>query len=231
MASSADEAAALKRNVVHQTRLKLALRQLDRDRSLRIREINKDTQVFLHRLGESKKRVGLPDLKTAPSQTRAASAPVRQRDRQKTTVDTKELERRTATVTPQNSNHSIVTKPSYQLGNSDQRFAGRFSSARSLSTSALCPPIRRNETPSHDPETRTPRTPNDLTISPRSSTKTRKEVRFSLPSYYPNEDEQLETPRTPSPIVSKGIGLMRIKNTVDKPSRRYSASHVRSRYL
>lgn len=230
MASSADEAAALKRNVVHQTRLKLALRQLDRDRSLRIREINKDTQVFLHRLGESKKRVGLPDLKTAASQTRAASAPVRQKDRQKTTVDTHEPERRIATATPQDSNYSIVTKPSYQLGNSDQRL-GRFSSARSLSTSALCPPIRRNETPSRDPETRTPRTPRDLTTSPRSSSKPRKEVRFSLPSYYPDDDDKLETPRTPSPIVSKGIGLMRIKNTVDRPSRRYSASHVRSRYL
>lgn len=226
MASSSDEAAALKRNVVHQTRLKLALRQLDRDRSLRIREINKDTQVFLHRLGESKKRVGLPDLKTA-SQARAASAPVRQKDRQKMIVNTKEPERRIVTPSQQDSNHPFVTKPSYQLANSDQRL-GRFSSSRSLSTSALCPPIKRNETPSRDSETRTPR---DSTISPRSSDKTRKEVRFSLPLQYTDDEDKLETPRTPSPIVTKGIGLLRIKNAVDRPSRRYSASHVRSKYL
>ncbi|XP_031551514.1 uncharacterized protein LOC116288812 [Actinia tenebrosa] len=227
MASSADEAAALKRNVVHQTRLKLALRQLDRDKSLRIREINKDAQVFLHRLGESKKKAGLPDLKTA-SQTRAASAPVRQKDRQRITVNSKEQERRIATSTrPQDSNHPFVTKPSYQLANSDQRL-GRFSSGRSLSTSSLCPPIKRNETPLRDHETQTPR---DSAITPTLN-RTRKEVRFSLPLDYADEEDKLETPRTPSPIVSKGIGLMRIKNTAqDRPSRRYSASHVRSKYL
>jgi hypothetical protein len=217
--ASSDEAAALKRNVVHQTRLKLALRQLDKDRSLRIREINKDTQVFLHRLGDSKKKVSLPDLRAA-SQQRVSSAPVRQ----KAFAVSKEPQRGTTSSTRQDSNHSFVTKQSYPLTNNDQRFR-RWSGSRSTSQS-LCPPIRRNETPSRDQETRTPR---DITITPRTS-KTQKEVRFSLPSQSTEEDQH-EAQRTPSPIVTKGIGLMKIQNSAERPFRRYSASHVRSRYL
>lgn len=49
MASSADEHSALKRNTVHQTRLSLELQQLEKDRSIRLREMEKASQVFARR--------------------------------------------------------------------------------------------------------------------------------------------------------------------------------------
>lgn len=79
MAASPDEAAAMKRNLVHQTRLKLALKQLERDRNVRLREMNKDEQVFLHRLGE-RQRTSLPsltELRLLPREGRITSAPTR----------------------------------------------------------------------------------------------------------------------------------------------------------
>lgn len=47
--SSADENSALKRNSVHQTRLSLELQQLERDRTTRMREMEKATQAFARR--------------------------------------------------------------------------------------------------------------------------------------------------------------------------------------
>lgn len=76
--ASPDEAAAMKRNLVHQTRLELALKQLDRDRSVRLREIDKDTQVFLHRLSERKRSLpSLSELHSMPCEGRITSAPAR----------------------------------------------------------------------------------------------------------------------------------------------------------
>lgn len=49
MTTSADENSALKRNSVHQTRLSLELQQLEKDRSIRLREMEKASQVFARR--------------------------------------------------------------------------------------------------------------------------------------------------------------------------------------
>lgn len=49
MTASADESSALKRNSVHQTRLSLELQQLEKDRSIRLREMQKASQVFARR--------------------------------------------------------------------------------------------------------------------------------------------------------------------------------------
>ena len=49
MTTSADEHSALKRNSVHQTRLSLELQQLEKDRSIRLREMQKASQVFARR--------------------------------------------------------------------------------------------------------------------------------------------------------------------------------------
>lgn len=49
MTSSVDENSALKRNSVHQTRLSLELQQLEKDRSIRLREMQKASQVFARR--------------------------------------------------------------------------------------------------------------------------------------------------------------------------------------
>jgi len=49
MTTSADESSALKRNTVHQTRLSLELQQLEKDRSIRLREMEKASQVFAKR--------------------------------------------------------------------------------------------------------------------------------------------------------------------------------------
>ena len=71
--ASIDEAAAIKRNSVHQTRLQLRLKQLEKDRSTRLRELSHDSQAFVKRLeyinSRRKSRTSLPVL------TRAASAP------------------------------------------------------------------------------------------------------------------------------------------------------------
>lgn len=88
--ASPDEAAAMKRNLVHQTRLELSLKQLDRDRSVRLREMDKDTQVFLTRLGEKARyRTSVPpltELTTLPSEGRITSAPAGRNRR--TTINT-----------------------------------------------------------------------------------------------------------------------------------------------
>lgn len=49
MTTSADEHSALKRNSVHQTRLSLELQQLEKDKSIRLREMQKASQVFARR--------------------------------------------------------------------------------------------------------------------------------------------------------------------------------------
>ena len=71
--ASIDEAAAMKRNVVHQTRLKLELKQLEKDQLTRLQELSHDSQAFVKRLEfistRSKTRTCLPSL------TRVASAP------------------------------------------------------------------------------------------------------------------------------------------------------------
>lgn len=72
--ASIDEAAAIKRNAVHQTRLQLELKQLEKDRTTRLRELSHDAQSFVKRLefinSRSKSRTSLPTLTR-----RAASAP------------------------------------------------------------------------------------------------------------------------------------------------------------
>ena len=47
--TSADETSALKRNSVHQTRLSLELQQLEKDRAIRLREMQKASQAFARR--------------------------------------------------------------------------------------------------------------------------------------------------------------------------------------
>ena len=47
--ASTDEASALKRNTVHQTRLSMELQQLEKDRGIRLREMQKASQVFARR--------------------------------------------------------------------------------------------------------------------------------------------------------------------------------------
>ena len=49
MTTSADESSALKRNSVHQTKLSLELQQLEKDKSIRLREMQKASQVFARR--------------------------------------------------------------------------------------------------------------------------------------------------------------------------------------
>ena len=69
MASSADEHSALKRNTVHQTRLSLELQQLEKDRSIRLREMEKASQVFARRQEQ------IHFIRDKASLRRASSAP------------------------------------------------------------------------------------------------------------------------------------------------------------
>lgn len=68
--ASTDELSALKRNVVHQTRLTLELQQLDKKRSVRLREMDKSSHVFMRRLEQMKevrKKANLPSVRRTES--------------------------------------------------------------------------------------------------------------------------------------------------------------------
>lgn len=68
--TSADETSALKRNSVHQTRLSLELQQLEKDRAIRLREMQKASQVF------AKRQEQIQNVREKASLRRVPSAPV-----------------------------------------------------------------------------------------------------------------------------------------------------------
>lgn len=72
--ASPDEAFALKKNVVHQTRLTMELQQLEKKRNVSLRQMDKSSHVFMKRLEQMKAvRRRAADL---PSVRRAESAPL-----------------------------------------------------------------------------------------------------------------------------------------------------------
>ena len=71
MTTSADESSALKRNSVHQTKLSLELQQLEKDRSIRLREMQKASQVFARRKEQ------IQGLREKASLRRVTSAPLK----------------------------------------------------------------------------------------------------------------------------------------------------------
>lgn len=79
--TSTDETSALKRNTVHQTRLSLELQQLEKDRAIRLREMQKSSQAFarrqeqIHNIREkaSLRRVPSAPVETLPSLTAHAT--------------------------------------------------------------------------------------------------------------------------------------------------------------
>lgn len=71
MTTSADENSALKRNSVHQTKLSLELQQLEKDRSIRLREMQKASQVFARRKEQ------IQGVREKASLRRVTSAPLK----------------------------------------------------------------------------------------------------------------------------------------------------------
>lgn len=71
MTTSADENSALKRNNVHQTKLSLELQQLEKDRSIRLREMQKASQVFARRKEQ------IQGVREKASLRRVTSAPLK----------------------------------------------------------------------------------------------------------------------------------------------------------
>ena len=196
--ASSDESAALKRNVVHQTRLKLALKQLDRDRNVRLREIDKDAQVFLQRIGGSKKRVSLPNLRSS-SHARVASAPARPK-------------RATSGTNKDSFPHQELTEP-FSTSHHDIKDTAQPSD-RSIGTryaDTFRPPIERHV--------------QQVQGTPRA-TNPRKEVKFILPPDEDKHDENND--RKASPILCQGVSLMKVQNAAQTGlHRRHSASNSR----
>lgn len=69
--TSTDETSALKRNSVHQTRLSLELQQLEKDRAIRLREMQKTSQAFAKRqeqIHNIREKASLRRVPSAPAQ-------------------------------------------------------------------------------------------------------------------------------------------------------------------
>ncbi|EDO47574.1 predicted protein [Nematostella vectensis] len=219
--ASPDEAAALKRNVVHQTRLRLALRQLEKDKSVRIREMDKDTQVFMRRLDQIngiRTRASLPQLSEA--RRRATSAPAR-----------------VATSAEQDEPSFVTRSATLQ-----HRFEIRQKEG------VKSPMSRTRNSPRETPRISTPcqtcsSTPGNLAVKKALKIPTidfehttekvnhhHKGVRFNLEtSQTPRgRDTQMlagSELRSDSPLIAQGTRLMKITNTQQHPtlSRRHTA--------
>lgn len=81
--TSADETSALKRNSVHQTRLSLELQQLEKDKMIRLREMQKASQAFARRQEQ------IQGIRDKASLRRVPSAPVHKQSRTNSAIPSK----------------------------------------------------------------------------------------------------------------------------------------------
>lgn len=104
MTTSADENSALKRNSVHQTKLSLELQQLEKDRSIRLREMQKASQVFARRKEQ------IQGLRGKASLRRVTSAPL------KTDLENNSVRLRStpSRESPDSSSSFVTTAPKLQ---------------------------------------------------------------------------------------------------------------------
>lgn len=152
--TSADENSALKRNTVHQTRLSLELQQLEKDRTTRLREMEKATQAFARRQEQIqgiRDKASLRRVPSAPVQSPSGCSP---RSKSALATDSNEdstlqpfitkvrLESAPASTTHRRL-HKTATMPSFDLLPSrtgSNRLSGSFS--------PLCSnPTQRGTTP------------------------------------------------------------------------------------
>lgn len=104
MTTSADENSALKRNSVHQTKLSLELQQLEKDRSIRLREMQKASQVFARRKEQ------IQGVREKASLRRVTSAPLK-KDLENNSVRLRSTPSRES---PDSSSPFVTTAPKLQ---------------------------------------------------------------------------------------------------------------------